>query len=261
MLSPAPRSKALITGASGGIGAALALALSSRYRHLFLAGRRPDRLEQLAHQISGCQVTLLVGDLGSPEFIRQIVSATGPAEGLDLLVNNAGIGLFGDFEAQGDETIRNVIEANLIAPMLLTKALLPVLKVKSSQVVNVGSAFSAIGHPGFSAYSASKFGLRGWTEALSRELSDTSVRVRLFSPRATLTDMNDEKVRKLNDALKVSQDTPESVAQEFVRFLDSGKKTYQVGSPEGFFAWLNAVAPGVVGQALEKKLKQIRQYF
>ncbi len=260
MSSPATHSQVLITGASGGIGAALTRVLSSRYRHLFLVGRSRDRLETIANQLGGCKVTLLVGDLASTEFVKNITSAV-EMEGLDLLVNNAGLGLFGDFQAQSDEDIRTVIQTNLIAPMLLTKALLPALKMKDSQVVNVGSAFGAIGHPGFSAYSASKFGLRGWTEALSRELSDTSVRVRLFSPRATLTDMNDEKVRKLNAALKIAQDTPEAVAQEFVRFLDSGKKAYQVGSPESFFAWLNSTAPGVVGQALEKKLKLIRQYF
>lgn len=261
MPSPAKQSKALITGASGGIGAALANVLSPRYDHVFLVGRKRDRLEQIVKQSRGAQATLLVGDLANAEFLKEIVTTVNPSGGLDLLVNNAGVGLFGAFENHSDEEIRSVIESNLLAPMLLTKALLPALKIKKSQIINVGSAFGSIGYPGFSAYSASKFGLYGWTQALSRELSNTSVRVRLFSPRATLTDMNNENVRQLNAALKVAQDTPKFVAEEFLEFLGSLKETYQVGLPERFFAWLNATAPGVVGQSLTKKLTQIRQYF
>jgi short-subunit dehydrogenase len=259
--SPVTQTKAIITGASGGIGAAFAKVLSSRYQQLFLVGRKRDRLEQLNNVLRNVHATLLVGDLANPDFLKEIVATINPAEGIDLLVNNAGVGLFGGFEHQTDDEIRSVIESNLLVPMLLTKALLPALKVKNSQIINVGSAFGSIGYPGFSAYSASKFGLHGWTQALSRELSGTSVRVRLFSPRATLTDMNDDNVRKLNTELKVAQDTPEFVAQEFLKFLGSQKKTYQLGAPERLFAWLNGTAPGVVGQALEKKLVQIRQYF
>lgn len=259
--SPAIFTRALITGASGGIGAALALGLSSRYSHLFLVGRRQDRLEELVGRIRGCKVTVLVGDLANPAFLQHIVSTVGLSEGLDLLVNNAGVGLFGGFDVQSDEEISNVIQVNLLAPMMLTKAMLPALRIRQSQVINVGSAFGAIGYPGFSAYSASKFGLRGWTEALSRELSDSSVRVRLFSPRATLTEMNDERVRKLNAGLNVAQDTPEAVVAQFMTFLNSRGARFQIGAPERFFAGLNALLPGVVGRALGRKLPEIRNYF
>lgn len=261
MPSPTLHTRAFVTGASGGIGAALTLALSARYRHLFLVGRQKDRLEQLASQLRGCESTVLVGDLTNPTFLKDIVSTVGLPEGLDLLVNNAGMGLFGGFENHSDEEISNVIQANLLAPMLLTKALLPALRVRQSQVINVGSAFGTIGYPGFSAYSASKFGLRGWTEALSRELSDTSVRVRLFSPRATLTDMNDVRVRRLNAEFNVAQDTPQAVAAQFMRFLDSRNNRLQLGASERFFAWLNSFAPGVVDTALGRKIARIRHYF
>lgn len=254
-------SNAFITGASGGIGSALALSLSKRYRRLFLQGRRPEPLQRLAASIPNAEVEILVGDLTKPEFLQQAALAVQANGGLDLLVNNAGTGLFGDFCQQDNQAIEELIGTNLIAPMLLTRMLLPSLRQRQSQVINVGSAFGSIGYPGFSAYCASKFGLKGWTEALSRELSDTSVKVRLFSPRATRTDMNDGRVRRLNAELKVAQDTPEVVAAEFLKFLDSANSRYQLGFPEKFFAWLNSFAPGFVDKAMEKKLEQIRRYF
>lgn len=93
--------------------------------------------------------------------------------------------------------------------MLLTHALLPLLqRAPEAAVVNVGSAFGALGHPGFTAYCASKFGLRGFTEALARELADGKIRVLYLAPRVTATAMNDSRVEALNTALGHVVDPP-----------------------------------------------------
>ena len=112
--------------------------------------------------------------------------------------------------------------------------------------VNIGSGFGSIGFAGYSGYSASKFALRGFTEALRRELADSSVRVGYLAPRATVTDMNSEQVVAMNKELGNKMDTPESVAEEFLSLLKSDQTERYIGWPERFFVKLNSLLPGVV---------------
>jgi short-subunit dehydrogenase len=100
-----------------------------------------------------------------------------------MLINNAGISDFADFENQTDQAIETLITVNLVSTMLLTKHLLPVLNAqKQAVLVNVGSAFGALGYPYFACYCASKFGLPGFTEALKRETAHSWTQVMYFSP-------------------------------------------------------------------------------
>ncbi len=165
------------------------------------------------------------------------------------------------FEEQDAGAIEQMVLTNLLAPMLLCQQLLPLLKQReAAAIVNIGSIFGSIGHPGFTAYCASKFGLRGFTEALQRELHDTSIRVSYLAPRATRTDLNPAAVTALNEALGNATDEPERVAEELLKVLGDKRRQRYMGWPENFFVRLNSVFPGVVHSALARKLHIIRHH-
>jgi short-subunit dehydrogenase len=127
-------------------------------------------------------------------------------------------------------------------------------------IVNIGSTFGSIGHPGFSTYCATKFGLRGFTESLRRELSDTKVGVFYIAPRATQTDMNSEAVAELNRELGNAMDQPEVVVDEIIRLLKTRRAgDYFLGWPEKLFVRLNGLLPRVVVGAISKQLATIKR--
>jgi short-subunit dehydrogenase len=128
--------------------------------------------------------------------------------------------------------------------MLLTQALLPHLRgLPRAQIVYVGSALGRIGLPGFSVYSASKFGLRGFAEALRRELADSAVRVQYIGPRSTRTAFNDAAVEAYNLETGTATDPPEVVAAALLRLVESEAAERFVGYPERIAVRLNGVAP------------------
>ena len=137
-------------------------------------------------------------DLDDPAALAGAARCRRRAGSANVLVNNAGVPSFGRLESLGAEHIEQVLRTNLLAPMLLTQALLPSLRRQPrAQVIQVGSALGRIGLPGYSVYSASKFGLRGFAEALRRELRDSPVRVQYLGPRSTRTGFNDAPRRRL----------------------------------------------------------------
>ena len=145
--------------------------------------------------------------------------------------------------------------------MLLTQRLLPQLQRRASAtIVNVGSIYGYLGYPGCASYSASKFALRGFTEALRRELADGPVRVLYFAPRATRTALNDDALTALNAELGTTMDTPEWVAHELVALLRRPARERLLGMPEKFFARVNQVLPGLVDNGLRKQLDTIRNF-
>jgi len=124
----------------------------------------------------------------------------------------------------------------------------------------VGSTFGSIGFPFFAAYSASKFGLRGFSEALQRELDATGVDGIYVAPRAARTPLNTGPVVRMNEALKVAMDPPEVVAEAIVRAIERDRERVYLGWPEKAFVRLNALLPGVVGRALRKQSHPMRPY-
>ena len=145
---------------------------------------------------------------------------------------------------------------------MLVHDLMPHLRDAMEPVVlNIGSTFGSIGHPGFSAYCASKFGLRGFSEALRRELADTPVRVCYLAPRATRTELNGPRVDALNSALGVQSDAPVLVAAEVLRALqEPARFRIFLGWPEKLFVFLNSLLPRLVDQALRKQLPVIKRF-
>lgn len=120
--------------------------------------------------------------------------------------------------------------------------------------------FGTIGFPGFSAYSASKFGLRGFAEALRRELADSGIRVLHLAPRATRTAINSDAVVAMNAALGAAMDAPQQVAAQIVQALRDEAPERALGWPEKFFARLNRLLPGLVDRALRKQLPTVKRF-
>lgn len=259
------RYNTLITGALGGIGRALTAELAKVSDRLVLMGRQESALasfaEMLKHAHPQLQVHILAGDLNDFEYLQQAGNLA-RALNINLLINNAGANHFGSYESLGMEQQAQLIQTNLIVPMALTKIMLPILlKQQESQVVQVGSILGYIGYPGNVAYCASKFGLRGYAQALARELSDSPVRVKYFAPRATRTAINAGPVQQLNQELKVQEDPPEFVAKEFMQFLQSKRFERKIGFPERLFVLLNQLFPFINDKAIKSQLPTIQKYF
>ena len=213
--------RAVLTGASGGIGAAI-----------------------------------------DPVTLARVASVAGGLGGINLLVNNAGISDFHAFASQSPEVIRNLLDTNLLAPMLLTRSLIPLLlAAPAAQIVNIGSVFGQIGFPGFAAYCAAKAGLAGFTQALRRELADSSVEVRHFAPRATRTAINSAAVNAMNSELGTAEDTPQQVAAALLRFLEGRAWQRILGAKERFFVLLNKLLPALPDGAIRAQLPIIRKYL
>jgi short-subunit dehydrogenase len=249
----------LLTGATGGIGQAIAAELDRAGARLTLVGRNSARLAELQHRLSDRHrvIAVDINYAGQRDtLVRQC-----DRDGLDIFVNCVGVMDFRLFESQEPEAIETMVLTNLLAPMLLCRALLPALqRGGETAIVNIGSIFGSIGHPGFTAYCATKFGLRGFTEALQRELHDSNVRVSYLAPRATRTDLNSAAVTALNEALGNATDEPERVAEELMKVLGARRHQHYMGWPENLFVRLNGLFPGVVHSALARKLHIIRRH-
>ena len=170
--------RALITGASGGIGRALARELHGRGASVLLVGRDAQALASVAQELGGgsARVDWCAADLATDAGRARVVEvASGWGDsGINVLVNNAGLGDFGMLDEIDDAAIERLFAINAVAPMQLTRALLPQLRSQpAGAILNIGSVFGSLGYPGFTAYSATKFALRGFTEALRRELADS----------------------------------------------------------------------------------------
>ncbi|WP_440056993.1 SDR family oxidoreductase (plasmid) [Pseudoalteromonas sp. T1lg65] len=246
---------AIVTGASKGIGRAICKQLIADDWRCLIVGRDTERLKQVLASVSGNHdyIAIDVTEQGAASQIARKASTMG---GASLLVNNAGVNTLKPFAAMTALEIDLQIQTNLLAPMLLSQACLSQLSRHQGTIVNVGSAFGSIGFPYQTAYCASKFGLRGFSEALSREL-DGQIDVKCLAPRATTTEMNDDTAVAVNEALGASMDPPDVVACAFMKLLKSHHKRLAVGFPEKLFARLNGLLPEVVDSALIKKAKTI----
>lgn len=255
----------LLTGATGGIGQAIAKALANKGVSLILQGRSESRLQQLSDSLTG-EHKILVADITTIQG-REKICRMAELNAISMLINNAGVGQFSLLEETEEAVIVDTLEINLLAPILLIQELLPLLQKADQQqpapsyVINVGSAFGSIGFAGQSIYCASKFGLRGFTEALYRELADTNVHVSYFAPRATATSINSDQAMAMNKALGNSVDSPESVANALIQQLEKGHARLFVGFPEKLFVKINGAFPHIVDKALFKKLPIIKRFL
>ena len=221
-----------------------------------------DPLEQLNQQLAGEHYTLQA-DISSSKDRNSILNFCQHLEqGVDILINSAGIGQFSLFNDMDEDHIAAIININLTSTLLLTQALLPLLLARpKAQVINVGSILGSIGFPGSTVYCATKFGIRGFSEALRRELLDTAVSVRYFAPRATKTAINNNSVVAMNTALGTKMDSAEYVAQQLVAFIKTKNANKFLGWPEKLFVRINSVLPAVVEKSIFKQLPIIKRYL
>lgn len=253
-------SRVLVTGASGGIGDALVEQLCKAGAKVLAVGRDADKLAAAQGRFPHA-LRALAADLATPAGVDAVAAAARDFGGVDCVVQAAGLNRFGLVEQQDDEAIAAQVALNLVAPMLLSRRLLPLLRERPrALLLFVGSTFGAIGYPGFAPYSASKFGLRGFAEALRRELADGPVRVLYLAPRATRTAMNAGAVVEMNRALGVAMDPPAQVAAAIVQALRDESPERHLGWPERFFARLNRLLPRVVDRALRGQLATIQRF-
>ncbi|AUM14305.1 SDR family oxidoreductase [Ketobacter alkanivorans] len=256
--------KVLLTGASGGIGRAVAISLARQGARLLLAGRDMAALEKQKVAMAGADVSieLVELDLASIELSEQVDQLILKHPDVDVLINCAGVNLFKACDAMSSEQISQMLDVNLKAVLVLTSALLPLLKRRpQAAVVNVGSTFGSIAYPGFAAYSASKFGVRGYTEALRRELAGSNVQVFYLAPRATKTTMNERAVLEMNQELGNAMDDPAWVADQLVKAIERDRFKLFLGWPEKLFVVINSVFSVLVDRALIKQLPTIQTYL
>jgi len=252
----------LLTGATGGIGAAIAKLMNEQGAMLVLIGRNTNKLNELKEDL-GEKHIIIQADIAS-ELGRRCVAETceNLEQGIDVLINNAGIGQFELFEQMTEEQISQIININLTSTLLLTQALLTTLqKQNKAQIINIGSTFGSIGFPGCSVYCAGKFAIKGFSEALRRELMGSNVNVQYFAPRATKTSINNTYVGAMNKELGSAIDEPEEVAKQLLSFIKTEGGQYFVGWPEKLFVRLNGLLPSLVESSIVKKLPRIKHYL
>lgn len=255
--------RVLITGASGGIGRELVVALLNEGAYVLLSGRDHAALASVvALHVDADRAAVFAADMTNAlDRARLCDFAVRWRGGIDILINNAAVNDFAFLADQSAESMATAITTNLTAPIDLCRRLIPRLELgNEAHIVNIGSVFGSIGFAGNSVYCATKFGLRGFSEALRRELADTNVRVHYFAPRATRTAFNSGQVDDLNKVLGNAMDNPADVARRIVRALLGGEAEFVLGWPEKLFARLNALLPRLVDAALFKKLGTIRNF-
>ena len=245
----AAHARILLTGATGGIGREAASAFLRAGASLMVAGRTPQRAATLAcdlgerHGRPAGQVHWAAADLREPAAVERLAREAA-GWGCNVLVQAAGAPAFGPLQAQEPEAMAAVLQANLLAPMALTRALLPHLgRQQRAQLIFVGSVRGAIGLPGYSVYAASKFGLRGFAQALRRELAEGSVRVQYLGPRSTQTGFNSAAVQAYNEATGTAVDSAARVAAVLLRMLEDERPERFLGFPERLAVRINGLAP------------------
>lgn len=221
--------RAIVTGASSGIGRETALELARHGAGLVLIARREDRLQEVTDQIAavGGTVEAVVGDV-TDRAVRQraIDAAREKLGGLDVLVNNAGIGAMGLFVDADPDRVRRLMEVNFFATVEMIRLALPLLQQGNCPiVVNVSSILGHRGVPYSSEYAASKFAVQGFSESIRAEFTKLGIDVLVVSPGTTETEFFDRVIERTEDP-KWPEHRPVSaaeVARQMVRAIRKGK--------------------------------------
>jgi len=251
---PREPKRVLITGAGSGIGRALAVEAAKRGMVTALCGRRKDALEGTLALLGCGQPHLIVPvDITNGVERRQLADHIAQIwQGLDVLINNAGVVEGGSLGDMSDEALGRTFATNVIAPMALTRDFMPLLAVaRPSRVVNVGSVFGDIPYPQFSAYSASKFALRGFSIAIRREWKDIGIGVTYVAPRATQTDAL-AAFESLLARSKMNVDPPDRVARLIWRAVENGDNTAYAPGPERLYVLIQRLFPRLIDRALAR---------
>jgi len=244
----------LVTGAAGGIGTALSQQLNAAGANLALHGLTAEELRLLLQTLEpgSNKIETIVLDLMGENAGPLLVSkARDLLHGLDMVINLAGLQTFKALDDLTAAQIDMQIMLNLTVPIHINQTAARIfMQQNSGTIVNIGSTFGSIGFAQFSVYSASKFGLRGFSEALRREMRGSGVEVLYIAPRATQTALNSNAMYEMAEKTKMKIDTPSEVAAQIIRAIEKQKKNTFIGFPEKFFCKVNALFPSLVDKAL-----------
>jgi short-subunit dehydrogenase len=255
---PLTNRRALITGASSGIGRALAIELARRGVDLVLVARRQDRLAEVAREVESLKrrAVLVVGDITDPDTRKRAVeAASNELRGLDILINNAGVAAHGRFHESSPERIRPLFELNFFAPVELIREAIPLLREGVRPViVNIGSILGERASPHKSEYSASKFALHGFSEALRPELAKLGIDVLVVAAGPTETEHFDvllegSKELPWGDPPRQSAD---AAARSIVRAIEHGRNYAVTGWRARLFLLANRLFPRIVDRFVRK---------
>lgn len=252
-------SRVIVTGASSGIGKAMAETLARRKARLLLTARREEVLADLKNTLAqqGAKaVEYVAGDIADHELRSQLIEqAERRWGGLDVLINNAGVSAHGRFADSDEKTLRQIMEVNLFAAVELTRAALPTLRSgRDPAIVNMGSILGHRGVPYNSEYCASKFALRGWSEAIRAELVSDGIDVLLVSPGTTDTEFFEHLVAARGTPPWQSSRaiSPEAVARQVVAALERGRREIFPNWHGRALVGVNRLIPRAVDRLLER---------
>src|SRR6516225_1862290 len=223
-------SRVLITGASQGIGRSLAELATARGGNVLAVARSEDLLRELAEQVrlKGGNLHILQADITSPADRQKMVdAAVHSLGGLDILVNNAGIGATGHFADVSPERMRKIMEVNFFGLTETTRVFLPLLmKGNRPAIVNISSIAGKRGIPARSEYSASKFAVQGFSEALRAEVAKDGIDVIVVCPGLTQTNFSQNMIeqRALVALDHMRGMTAEQVAARTLRAVERGRR-------------------------------------
>ncbi len=260
----------LITGAASGIGRRLALDFAATgTRHLILLDRDTSGLESLRGELlgpAGLEVTSLTCDVSSAAEVAEAVRALGdPPPPIDILVNSAGVVYTGAFENMSMEDFERVVQVDLLGSVRVTKAFLPQIR---NSIVNIASLAGLVGAPGACAYSAAKFGLVGFSQALATELRGR-VHVCAVCPSLVKTDIAQNVMLKAADD-RATKDVmsgildrigspPERVSRAVMTAIRKKRELVLVNADAHFLYYLNRLMPGasrLLTAALYRRLRK-----
>jgi short-subunit dehydrogenase len=240
----------VLTGASSGIGEATARRLAREGHTLILAARRIDRLQALAAEL-GPNVHPFQVDLAQPDQMKVLADWTAQRfGGIDIWINNAGMGGPVPWWSMGLKPIQKVVNLNLVAPLASVEAALPYMEGRpGAQFINVASVAGHIGSVGL--YSATKFGLRGLTEAMRRELKSRGIGVSLVSPGFIRTEMT--------AGVRLPMPGPEIVAEVIARLIRRPRRKVVVPGWYRLLIWLERLLPASLSDSLIRRMTMDRR--
>jgi short-subunit dehydrogenase len=253
----------LVTGASQGIGRAIALQAAKRGMKVLAAARNKELLTQLADEAktAGHSIATVAADVATPEGRDAMVRAARETlNGLDVLVNNAGIGATGHFAESSPDVLRSIMDTNFFGTVETTRAFLPMLREGNTPaVINVSSILGRRAIPGRSLYCASKFAIEGWTQAIRAEFARFDIDVITINPGLTQTNFSQNMLEK-----KAKQDldhmrgmTSEDVAEATLNALAAGKKTVSLTFQGKALLFAARFMPGLVDRITKKKVRKL----
>lgn len=241
--------RVLLTGASRGIGAASALELARRGATLAIAARTRKSLDSVARECRalGVEVHVIVADMAQEaEVLAMVATAERAMGGIDVLVNNAGLGLTNPVAEISAEDLRYVFEVNVVAPHVATVAALPeMMRRHSGGIINVGSVASHISTPNLGGYSATKFALKAMTDSLRMELRGSGVKVTLICPGPIATEFVVNSAGEVEGVLptKPIGAPPLDVARAICKAINRGSAELFIPAYYQPMVGANAMAP------------------